>query len=67
MTARILIAVMLAASTSVASVHPADAGPLRDKLREKAQLAASLGKGGVKATILMTRCALKGKRGQIIC
>jgi hypothetical protein len=67
MMKRVLIVAMLAGTFAAPTVTNAEAGPLRDKVKQVFGIAKDRGISAAKAGALLTRCALKGKRGQIVC
>ena len=67
MMKRLLIAAVLASTFAGPTVTAAEAGPLRDKIKSALSLAKQDARGLVRTGAMMTKCALKGKRGALIC
>ena len=63
---RLVIVAALASAFVAPTVTVAEAG-LRDKLKSALTLATQDARGVLRTGAMMTKCALKGKRGALIC
>jgi len=64
---RILVAASVAGALAVSSVTPAEAGPLRDKVKFALSRAKDSALGLVRTGGMITKCELKAKRGAFAC
>ena len=67
MLKHILVAATVAGALAGSSMTAAEAGPLRDKVKFTLSGAKDSARGRVRIGGMMTKCALKGKRGAFIC